>query len=103
MAYCGPAGVSLHDFLNWPAYAQSSALAWSQRESERCRTCGVHPDDKPNVHAHMRQCASCGQREVTAREAQKLTEKGAEGVYVEISHGSSDRCPVCVKRRAKAN
>lgn len=45
MAYCGPHGIPLSEFLRWPAADQQAALAWQAHESRRCHGCGSHPDD----------------------------------------------------------
>ncbi|MFL6141571.1 MAG: hypothetical protein ACJ72N_06850 [Labedaea sp.] len=45
MAYCGPRGIPLSEFLSWRESDQQAALAWQAYESRRCAGCGSHPDD----------------------------------------------------------
>lgn len=45
MAYCGPRGIAYTDFLAWDDLSQSAALAWQEREADRCGGCGQHRSD----------------------------------------------------------
>ena len=45
MAYCGPRGIPLSEFLSWDEADQDAALAWQAYEARRCRSCGTHPDE----------------------------------------------------------
>lgn len=45
MAYCGPKGIPLSQFLSWHEDDQDAALLWQAHEGRRCRSCGTHPDD----------------------------------------------------------
>ncbi len=40
MAYCGPRGIPLTEFLAWDETDQDAALAWQSYESRRCREDG---------------------------------------------------------------
>lgn len=42
MAYCGPRGIPLSTFLNWPVDDQAAALSWQAEDSHRCPGCGTH-------------------------------------------------------------
>jgi hypothetical protein len=45
MAYCGPKGIPLSEFLAWGEDDQDAALQWQSHESHRCGQCGTHPDE----------------------------------------------------------
>lgn len=45
MAYCGPRGIPLTTFLDWPEQDQDAALVWQAHEGRRCPSCHTHPDD----------------------------------------------------------
>lgn len=45
MAYCGPRGIPYSEFLRWDDLSQSAALAWQDREADRCGGCGQHRSD----------------------------------------------------------
>lgn len=53
MAYCGPRGIPLHEFLDWPALSRDAALAWQERENAKCR-CGQVRSEwrKYDEHGH---------------------------------------------------
>ena len=44
MAYCGPAGLPLSQFLTWSLDDQEAALGWQARERLRCPSCHVNRD-----------------------------------------------------------
>ncbi len=41
MAYCGPRGIPLSTFLNWPVDDQAAAIAWMVEDRLRCQSCGT--------------------------------------------------------------
>lgn len=45
MAYCGPRGLALSEFLSWSLTDQDAALAWQEREKLKCPGCGVYRDE----------------------------------------------------------
>lgn len=45
MAYCGPKGIPLSQFLAWSPTDQEAALAWQAREASRCPGCGTPEAD----------------------------------------------------------
>lgn len=67
MAYCGPKGIPLSQFLTWPQDDQDAALLWQSHEGQRCTGCGTHPHEWDperggNPHAYMaglRYCPGC--------------------------------------------
>lgn len=95
MAYCGPKGIALDDFLRWSRRSQEAALAWQARESQRCRNCGTHPedwaDDALAHHAHLEQCKGCQQQQ-RITEAPEADERG---VYAVVRPGPAMDCPLC--------
>lgn len=96
MAYCGPRGIPIDEFLRWPVTSQEAALDWQAFEARRCKHCGTHPDewadDKLAYHAHLTECVGC-------RQLQRLsnTEKAkkGDGVYALTAGGSAAACPQC--------
>lgn len=49
MAYCGPAGIPYAEWLNWDDLSRSAALAWRDRENQRCGSCGTVPAEWKSV------------------------------------------------------
>lgn len=101
MAYCGPRGIALDDFLQWPRRSQNAALEWQAHEGRRCRGCGTHPDDwADNQHAHhahlSEQCPGCLH---SARLNEAATDHGKTpldpGVHVLLPHGPAKDCRRC--------
>jgi tRNA(Ile)-lysidine synthase TilS/MesJ len=96
MAYCGPRGIALSDFLRWDVQDQADALDWAEFEARRCPQCGTHPDewadDPLAYHAHLEQCPGC-------KERQRLTEspeaQQGRGIYVRSAVGPAAECPRC--------
>lgn len=96
MAYCGPRGIALSEFLRWERADQDAALAWASFEARRCKNCGTHPDewaeDKLAYHAHLTECVGC-------RQVQRLSSteeaRQSEGRYAVLSGGSAAHCPRC--------
>ncbi len=98
MAYCGPRGIPLETFLDWPQLSQDAALVWAGHESRRCPECGTHPDEGPH-HAHVNVCAGCA-----AREAKAGTEEAKlPGAHVNMAPGTTLECERCqIEREANA-
>jgi hypothetical protein len=96
MAYCGPRGIALSQFLRWPRTDQDAALAWAAFEGRRCRTCGTHPDewadDSAAFHAHLQQCKGC---QAQQRLAETPEAKQGRGVTVVMAAGPAGACPRC--------
>lgn len=96
MAYCGPRGIALSDFLRWDRKDQEAALDWAAFEARRCGQCGTHPDewadDKLAYHAHLDECRGCRQRQ---RLANTDEAKRGEGRYVVMSAGPAAECQRC--------
>lgn len=96
MAYCGPRGIALSEFLRWDPKDQEAALAWAAYEGRRCKSCGTHPDewadDKLAYHAHLTECRGCKhlQRLSNTDEA-----KRGDGRFVVMQGGSAADCPQC--------
>lgn len=97
MGYCGPRGIPLSTFLDWPESDQAAALAWAGHESQRCSSCGFHPDDDP-THMHVDICPGCVAREKKTPEA-----KDVPGAHVRTAHGRLAHCERCrLEREANA-
>jgi hypothetical protein len=97
MAYCGPRGIPLTEFLRWESRDQEAALAWSAFEGHRCKSCGTHPDewaaDKLAYHAHLTECRGCKQlqRLRNTKEA-----KEGDGRFAVMAGGGAAHCPQCM-------
>jgi hypothetical protein len=74
MAYCGPRGIPLSEFLAWSVDDQEAALAWMVEESGRCGGCGTHEwqweADWDYAQAEGYVCPGC-QKLATVRKNQK--------------------------------
>jgi hypothetical protein len=96
MAYCGPRGLPLSEFLRWPAGDQDAALDWADFEARRCTACGTHPDewaaDPLAYHAHLEQCRGCKEQQRISESAEARQERG---VHVRIAMGPAAACPRC--------
>lgn len=100
MAYCGPKGIPLHDFLGWPEESQQAALLWQAHEGKRHSACGTHAEDWFDAdgrpveaqHWHEKVCPGC-QRKQRAEEA--LDRDGTRGVFLAAADGPASRCPDC--------
>lgn len=101
MAYCGPRGIPLSQFLAWSEADQQAALGWQVNESRRCNSCGTHPDDwdeksggdRNAFHAEPVQCPGCVQLE-RMREAPEIV-KGQRGVSLKLARGPAGECSRC--------
>lgn len=45
MAYCGPKGIPLDEFLSWSQHSQDAALHWQAQEARRCPGCSTLPEE----------------------------------------------------------
>jgi hypothetical protein len=97
MAYCGPRGIALSDFLRWSRKDQEAALEWATFEARRCRSCGTHPDewaeDRLAYHAHLHGCPGCRQLQRLS-DSDQAKEQG-DGVTAVMAGGSAGDCPQC--------
>lgn len=91
MAYCGPRGIPLTEFLAWDETDQDAALAWQSYESRRCRACGHHPDE-PARHPHIDVCPDCVQLE----RARALEDAKVPGAHVHLAAGTAGTCSRCL-------
>jgi hypothetical protein len=75
MAYCGPRGVPFDTgWLSWSDLDRAAALAWLERDSDRCPGCGLHhadihgerPDRLP-VRGEYRYCPGCDAKALTVK------------------------------------
>jgi len=101
MAYCGPRGIALSDFLRWDDRSQDAALEWAAREARRCGGCGTDPDewaDNPHAHhAHLtRECPGC----VAVSRMQKQAGELAPGVRIALPQIPAAACTQCNPRAA---
>jgi hypothetical protein len=96
MAYCGPRGIALSEFLRWDRADQDAALAWTAYENRRCSHCGTHPDewaeDKLAYHAHLSECRGCKQLQ---RLSNTNDAKTGEGRYARMQGGPATDCQNC--------
>lgn len=101
MAYCGPRGIPLDTFLEWPQASQDAALQWQAHEDARCRGCGTHSDDwigddgrrvDAPIHWHPHLCFGCAEREKAMEGTRREPEPG---VTVMAAAGPSHECPTC--------
>jgi hypothetical protein len=94
MAYCGPKGIPLSQFLGWSNEDQDAALVWAAHESRRCAGCGTHPDDWDEAaggsrHAYKGepyQCEGCVVAERTA-ESPDMQQPQVRGMRVRLVRG----------------
>ncbi|WP_402465800.1 hypothetical protein [Isoptericola aurantiacus] len=90
MAYCGPKGLPLSEFLSWDQADQDAALSWQAYEARRCSGCGTHPDEGPK-HFHVDVCATCVQLEKVSR-SEDAKAAGAHVVPRSGTHATCSRC-----------
>ena len=96
MAYCGPKGIPLSEFLRWDQSDQDAALEWAAYEARRCGNCGTHPDEWDEggaaaFHAHLTQCKGCQEQQRAA----EAPEAAGRGVYAVVLAGPPATCPRC--------
>lgn len=99
MAYCGPRGIPLSTFLDWPEADQDAALEWAAREAARCSACGtwhdewdVPPEQHP-WHAHPQMCP--GTKYVTQLQNSPRFRDAPAGLQFVLAHGPAVRCRTC--------
>lgn len=103
MAYCGPRGIALDEFLSWSPASQDAAIEWAARESQRCTACGTWHDewDLRNgvypYHAHPQLCP--GQKAVQDLQNSVRMRDAGHGVQVVLAHGPAADCPTCNPNR----
>lgn len=102
MAYCGPRGIALHEFLTWPEESQEAALAWQAHEAKRCRNCGTHkadwigPNGRPNIAAHWTEEVCPGCQYLGSEQDRLAADKDApRGVSLVRHDGHRLKCPTC--------
>lgn len=87
MAYCGPRGIPLSEFLNWHPDDQQAALAWQSEESLKCPRCGTADwqwEEDPNfAHAEAYVCRGCNLRGHEEK-AQQKTAEHMPGLHVRL-------------------
>jgi hypothetical protein len=102
MAYCGPKGIPLSQFLAWDKTDQDAALAWQQHENRRCSGCGTHPDDwnekaggdRHAWHAEHAACPGCAALE-HHRELPEMQDNRIKGLQLRLAPGPNGTCPRC--------
>lgn len=98
MNYCGPRGIPLHAFLEWPQESQDAALAWAAHEARRCPGCRTHRDDWADraepVHWHDEVCPGCQHKANAVKQLQNDAD-GTKGVVLVCAHGSRKECEIC--------
>lgn len=100
MAYCGPRGIPLSEFLRWPRTDQDAALEWAAHEARRCGGCNTHPDDwADNPHAHhahfSEQCPGCLARHRLAEHVKKRGGELEPGVHIVLPRQPAKECRQC--------
>jgi hypothetical protein len=97
MAYVGPLGIPLSEFLGWSPDDQDAALAWRAHESRRCPH-GHHPDDG-RVHHHINVCPSCADR--SRVESTSEWKHAPHGAHITAVRGTSKDCARCAEDLAE--
>jgi hypothetical protein len=105
MAYCGPKGIPLSQFLQWSETDQDEALAWQAWEHRRCPECGTHPEDwdervggsRYAYHAEVATCQGCVEKQRTEDGPQVKDHAGhpKRGVHIRLAYGAHGDCPRC--------
>jgi hypothetical protein len=87
MAYCGPRGIPLSEFLNWHPDDQQAALAWQSDEAQRCPHCGTAEweweADRDAYTPEVRVCRGCHRRQAEEKNTRDLAQQMG-GVYVRL-------------------
>lgn len=102
MAYCGPRGIALDDFLAWSQHSQDAALVWSAHESRRCPGCGTHPEDwdpakggsRDARHWHPEVCVGCQRKQAADADLRKDKDP-TRGLGLASAPGGPSSCPTC--------
>lgn len=88
MAYCGPRGIPLSTFLQWPADDQAAALSWLAEDRLRCTSCGTAEweweADPDAYQAEARVCMGC-HRSGLERKAMQQTAEHMPGLYIRLT------------------
>lgn len=88
MEYCGPRGIPLSTFLQWPPDDQLAALSWSSEDRVRCPHCGTAEweweEDGDAYRAEPRVCRGCHRRGVEEQQLRKQ-ETAMPGIYVRLT------------------
>ena len=90
MDYCGPRGIPLSVFLDWPVEDQDAALAWQSLENARCPGCGTRTVDwEPELGGSrtawtpsIRVCQGCVQLE---RTRDQHADSKFRGLHIELT------------------
>lgn len=88
MAYCGPRGIPLSEFLSWDPFDQQAALDWQAHENSKCPDCRVSRDvvdPARGGHPHALvpvedRCPTCAALERFA----KRPDRGGHGVKTRL-------------------
>lgn len=91
MAYCGPRGIPLSQFLEWSQEDQDAALGWSSYEARRCRSCGRHPAEG-ETHVHVDVCPGC----IAVDKANQTDDAKVPGAHTRLVGGSFKSCSRCM-------
>ena len=95
MAYCGPRGIPLSEFLRWAESDQQAAIDWMAYENQRCKGCGTHPadwaEDEFAFHAHAKECKGCARKQ----QLEASIGRDERGIFAVLNPGRADACPQC--------
>jgi hypothetical protein len=102
MAYCGPRGLPLSEFLDWEQADQDAALGWQARENQRYPD-GTHPDDwdesrggsRRPYHVHM-SVHPAAALIANAQASDRFRALGP-GAHVHLARGSGADCQTCLR------
>jgi hypothetical protein len=102
MAYCGPRGIPLSEFMGWSDRDQDEALAWQAWESRRCPECGTHPEDwderqggsRYAHHAEIFTCQGCVEKE-RMQDSPQVKNTPGRGIHVRLATGAHGECSRC--------
>lgn len=91
MAYVGPKGIPLSEFLTWDTHDQEAALLWQAHEARRCGQCRTHPWDwnpdkggrRQAYTAEVVQCPGCAAVAVALDQHQKVL-SSVKGMMVRL-------------------
>lgn len=93
MAYCGPRGIPLSTFLNWPVDDQAAAISWMVEDRLRCPNCGTAEWEwEADLGAYQPEARVCMGCQLLGSE-RKATEQNAEhmpGLHVRLVPRGTD-------------